>query len=126
MIAKLIHALHIALLVFLLIVPFTNNEYLLTLHFIIIPFIVLHWVTNQSVCALTEIEKFLSNKTDDEDTFFGKLVGPVYKFKTQEDEEVFLYTLMAALYIMTFIKLQSTGFSQLRRDFSVIFDKLVV
>jgi len=126
MIAGFIYCLHVALLVFLLIVPFTNNEYLLTIHFIIIPFIVLHWITNQSVCALTEIEKFLSNKTDDDDTFFGKLVGPVYKFKTQKDEEIFLYTLMAALYTMTFIKLQSTGFSQLRHDFSVIFDKLVV
>ena len=77
----------------------------------------IHWVTNQSVCALTEIEKFLTNKTDDE-TFFGRLVGPVYKFKTKGQENLFLYVLMFSLFIMTFIKLQGMGFCQLKADWS--------
>jgi hypothetical protein len=118
MISTFINFAHFLLVLFILIVPFIGNEYFLTLHLIIVPFIVLHWITNQSVCALTELEKLITNKEDDDDTFFGKLVGPVYKFRTKGEENLFLYGLMIALFIMTYIKLKELGFVQLKSDLS--------
>lgn len=85
---------------------------------IIVPFIMFHWFTNQSVCALTEIEKFVTGKEDDDETFFGKVMGPIYKFHSRKDEDLFLYGLMVALFTMTFIKLQRLGFVQLKEDFT--------
>jgi hypothetical protein len=111
------------LVVFIIITPFIGNEYFLTLHLLIVPFIVLHWITNQSVCALTEIEKFITNKKIDDETFFGQLVGPVYKFKTKGEENLFLYLLMGALFTMTYIKLQDMGFVQLKSDWSKLFSR---
>ena len=70
----LIRIIHWALILFLLIIPFVGSEYFLTIHLIILPFIVLHWVTNQSVCALTEIEKFMTGKENDYETFFGQIM----------------------------------------------------
>lgn len=117
----LIRLIHWALILFLLIIPFVGSEYFLTIHLIILPFIVLHWVTNQSVCALTEIEKFMTGKENDYETFFGQIMEPIYKFHTQENENLFLYTLMAALFTITFIKLQRLGFAQLKGDFARFF-----
>ena len=118
MLSKFINLVHIVLALFIILAPFIGNEYFLTLHVILLPFIVFHWITNQSVCALTEIEKLVSGKKVDDETFFGKLVGPVYKFRTQEDEMLFLYGLMGCLFTITFIKLRELGFVQLRADWA--------
>ena len=117
----IIRLIHWALILFLLLVPFFGSEYYLTIHLLIVPFIVLHWLTNQSVCALTEIEKFVSGKENDDETFFGKIMEPIYKFHKQENEDLFLYGLMAVLFTITFIKLQRLGFTQLKADFARFF-----
>jgi hypothetical protein len=97
--------------------PFSSSEYLLSLHFVIVPFIMLHWLTNQTVCALTEMEKLVTGKTCDDETFFGKIVGPVYKFRTQKEENLFLWTMLTGLWMITFIKLKYIGFGELMRHF---------
>lgn len=111
-----INIIHSILVLFIIGAPFSGSEYLLTLHLVIVPFIMLHWITNQSVCALTEFEKIISGKKCDEETFFGKVVGPVYKFKTQKEENLFVWTLLISLWLVTFVKLQPTNFEYLRRD----------
>ena len=93
MLANFIKVVHFLLVVFIIVTPFCGTPYMLSMHFLIVPFIMGHWLTNQSVCALTEMEKLLSGKDCDEDTFFGKIVGPVYKFKTQREENLFVWTL---------------------------------
>jgi uncharacterized membrane protein len=40
--------------------------------------IMVHWICNNQVCCLTEIEKLFRGKDCDSETFFGQLVGPVY------------------------------------------------
>jgi hypothetical protein len=104
LLAWIIRALHFFLVLFIIGAPFSSDEYLLTLHLIIVPFIMLHWLTNQSVCALTEMEKLVTGKTCDDETFFGKLVGPVYKFRTQREENLFLWTMLIGLWMVAFIK----------------------
>lgn len=116
--AYFIKIIHILLVLFIILTPFIGTPYQLTVHLVIVPFILLHWITNQSVCALTEMEKLLSGKTCDEDTFFGQVVGPVYKFKTYKEENMFVWTLLITLWFITYIRLHSTGFSYLKAEFT--------
>ena len=109
-----IKALHFLLVIFILGVPFFGDAYMLSMHFLVVPFIMLHWITNQSVCALTEMEKLVTGKTCDEETFFGQVVGPVYKFNTVHEENTFLWILMITLWFITVFKLRRTGFAYLR------------
>lgn len=112
------------LVIFILGAPFFGDAYLLSMHFLIVPFIMLHWVTNQSVCALTEMEKFVTGKTCDDETFFGQVVGPVYKFRTKDEENLFVWTLLVTLWLITAFKLQDSGFAYLRREFAMLWGRL--
>ena len=112
----IINVIHYLIFLFLVLAPFFGNDYFLTIHLLVVPFIMLHWATNQSVCALTEMEKLITGKTCDDDTFIGKIVGPVYKFKTQKEENLFVWTTMTTLWFITFIRLQKTDFAHLRAD----------
>lgn len=116
MLANFIKVIHFLLVVFIIATPFFGTPYMLSMHFLIVPFIMAHWITNQSVCALTEMEKFLRGKECDDETFFGKIVGPVYKFKTQKEENMFVWTLLITLWFITFIKLQRSNFEFLRAE----------
>ena len=80
-VANIIRFLHVLLLVFLLLIPFSNDKYLLKLHLLLIPFLMIHWITNNDTCALTEIEKYLRGTSNGYQTFIGSLVGPVFKLK---------------------------------------------
>ena len=75
----LIQIIHILVILFIFLTPLFESEYMLTLHMVLIPFIMLHWLTNQTVCALTEIEKMVRGEASDEGTFFGKLMTPIYR-----------------------------------------------
>jgi hypothetical protein len=114
--ATLIKIIHFLVVVFIVVTPFCGTPYMLSLHLLVVPLILGHWATNQTICALTEIEKLLSGKTCDEETFFGRLVGPVYKFKTQKEENLFVWTLMITLWLVTFTKLQANDFAYLRGE----------
>ncbi len=107
-------------MIFIVFTPFFGNDYLLSMHLLIIPFILAHWATNQSVCALTEIEKLVTGTRCDEETFFGKIVGPIYKFKTKREENLFVWTMMITLWFITFIRLQKTDFAHLRADIAAV------
>ena len=121
MLGHIIGLIHYLLIVFIIGTPFFGSEYFMSLHLVIIPFIMLHWITNQSVCALTELEKLIKGEKDDDKTFFGQVVGPVYKFRTQGDENTFLWTLLIGLWLISLYKLHSTGYSYLRGEFEALF-----
>lgn len=116
----IIKALHFLLVVFILGAPFFGDAYLQTMHLLVVPFIMVHWITNQSVCALTEMEKLATGKECDEETFFGQVVGPVYKFNTIEDENYFLWAVLIALWSITLFRLHNTGFAYLRHEIAVL------
>ena len=130
MIADIINLIHVVVLLFILATPFIGSEYYLTLHLIIIPFIMIHWLTNQTVCALTELEKLARGTSVDSDTFFGqmmvpiyqnesfvgKIISPFYTIQDKETEKRAVWIGLALLWIITLIRLWPTGFSQLRED----------
>jgi hypothetical protein len=119
-VAEIINIIHYLVFIFVVLTPFFGNDYLMSMHLLVIPFILLHWATNQSVCALTEMEKLITGKTCDEETFFGKIVGPIYKFKTKREENLFVWTTMITLWFITFMRLQKTDFAYLRADIAAI------
>ena len=130
MLEQIIQLIHAFVIVFILGAPFFGGDYLLSLHFIIIPFIMLHWITNQSVCALTEIEKFARGRCESKDTFFGQVMDPIYKsesfigrlaapFYTFEDEEtetLAVWVGLTGLWLITLFKLWPTGFAYLQAE----------
>ena len=130
--ALAIQIIHISLLVFVFLTPFFGDEYMLSLHLVIIPFIMLHWLTNQTVCALTELEKIVRGGCVETETFFGqvmapiykdesfigRVIAPVYKFKDGDEEKRVVWIGLTLLWLITFVRLQGTGFRQLRQDFA--------
>lgn len=81
--ANVIWVLHLLFIVFMIVAPFTKSQELVALHFLIVPFLYVHWLTNDATCCLTILEKNLRGCTDD-CTFFYQLLSPVYKFHEQD------------------------------------------
>ena len=133
-IAYIIQVIHILVLVFIVATPFFGDEYYLSLHLVVIPFIMLHWLTNQTVCALTELEKIVRGGCVDEETFFGqimvpiyknesfvgKIISPFYKFKDEDTEKKVVWFGLTLLWLITFIRLYPTEFRHLRADIATI------
>ncbi len=83
----LINLLHFLVILFVIIIPFTNYTYLILIHSIIVPFIMIHWILNNDNCAITEAEKIIrfklnggNNPVKYSDCFSYKLISPVYNF----------------------------------------------
>ena len=94
----------------------------------------LHWATNQTVCALTELEKAVSGKKED-DTFFGQIFVPIYKnesfvgvvlkpfyeVKDKDEEKRLVWVGLTLLWFITLYRLSQTDFSYLRREITALF-----
>lgn len=98
---QLITLIHILVILFIVIVPFTNSTYLLLLNAIIVPFIMLHWVLNDNTCVLTLIEKNIRErlygiKPKKEECFTCNLIEPIYDFKNNHN------SMSTAIYVITF------------------------
>lgn len=114
-ILKFIIILHIIFILFIFIAPFTNSNYLLLLHAIICPFIMIHWLLNDNTCALTLMEKFIRQQMNgnkqplkDEDCFTCRIIDPVYKFTENfADQSIVAYVIVTILWFITLFKLFS-------------------
>lgn len=109
--------------------PFIGSDYFLSMHALTIPFVMLHWATNQTVCALTEMEKLVSGKKEDE-TFFGQVFSPIYKnesfvgtilkpiyaVKDKDEEKRLVWIGLSMLWFITLYRLSRTDFSYLRNE----------
>ena len=83
LLANLCWVLHIVFVAWVVLVPFTNNEPMLVLHLIVMPFLWFHWMLGDDTCALTMMERHLRG-VPSEDSFFHNLVSPVYKIRDQD------------------------------------------
>ena len=100
--ANVCWVLHMLFLLWVLIVPFTNNEPMLVLHLIVMPFLWFHWWLNDDTCALTLMERHLRG-VESEESFFHSLVSPVYKIK-DKDLRTVSWVLSVALWLITVSK----------------------
>lgn len=78
--ADLVKVLHTAFVFLNVVAPFSTSQDLLRYHVVIMPFLYLHWITNDDTCALTLLETRLRGVPNHQ-SFFHSLVSPVYKFR---------------------------------------------
>ena len=117
--------------------PFFGDEYYLSMHAVTIPFVMMHWATNQTVCALTELEKFVSgNKEDDtffgqvfvpiykNESFVGKILEPIYTVQDKDEEKRLVWFGLTILWFITLYRLSRTDFSYLRAEIVRLLEKL--
>ena len=118
--------LHILFILFDVVAPFTNYTFLLLIHAVIVPFMMLHWVTNNNICALTVMEQHIrgqlygeENATKD-DCFTCKLIEPVYDFTNDKGSlTLYIYLVTLALWFVTLYKLY---WKYVNGNFTSLFD----
>lgn len=110
----LITVLHLIVIIFIVGAPFSNSNYLLMMHIIIVPFIMFHWYLNNNTCSLTVAEKFIRQKTygtdaaNDDDCFTFKFIAPIYDFnKNNSDFSEFTWLLTTGLWGLSVYNLSS-------------------
>jgi hypothetical protein len=107
----LIKALHLAIILFIVAVPFLNKNYFLLLHIITVPFIMFHWILNNNTCALTLAEHYITEKltgkpVDPRESFMSNLIKPVYDFaNNHKDLDIMLYIVVSILFLISAMKL---------------------
>lgn len=107
----LINIIHLIVIVFIIAAPFSDSNYLMLLHGIIVPFIILHWVLNNNTCCLTITEKYIREKNagtivNENDCFTYKLIAPIYDFnKNYEAFSSFIYISTISLWLVSIYNL---------------------
>lgn len=101
---KIITVFHILFMAFLFGIPFTDSNYFLLVHAIIIPFIMIHWVCNDKTCVLCIMEqKFRSKVLDDDDPqncVTCKVIHPIYEFKRKyQKHSTVIYAMTILLWV---------------------------
>lgn len=107
---KIIMICHIIIILFVILTPLFNSNYLLFMHSIIIPFIIFHWLTNNNMCSLTLLEKEirirLNKNSNLNDCFTCKIIEPVYDFKNNYNgRRKLIYSITIFLWIISVYKL---------------------
>ena len=103
----LINIIHFIVIIFVLAAPFSNSNYLILLHIIVVPFIIFHWILNNNTCCLTIAEKYIRGVTtgksiNREDCFTYQLIAPIYDFsKNHEAFETFIYILTITVWLIS-------------------------
>ena len=108
---KIITLAHVLFVIFVIISPFVNSNYLLLLHSVMVPFVILHWIMNDNTCVLTIIERNIKKQLyketyKDDECFTCRLIEPVYNFI--DDNKTFskmIYFLTGILWIVSFGRL---------------------
>ena len=72
---------HMCFVAFIVVVPFLkiSSWLLLTLHFVAVLNLVVHWYLNSDVCALTVLESSVRGIPMDQ-SFMHRIVSPIYDF----------------------------------------------
>ena len=123
----LINVLHLIVILFVVGAPFSNSNYLLILHIIVVPFIILHWILNNNTCCLTVVEKLIRNKTygtkvDELDCFTYQFIAPIYDFnKNYKQHSDFIYLLTIGLWTTSVYNLSNKFCSGKINNFQELF-----
>lgn len=107
--ANLIKIIHICVILFVVIIPFTGSPYLLLLHSVFIPFLLLHWVTNDNTCVLTTLEKHfrgIKTKEEEKECITCNLINPIFGFKKSYSElSFYIYCITIGMWLLSISRL---------------------
>lgn len=106
----IITIIHACFLTGVILIPFSNSNYLLLIYIIIMPFIMLHWILNNNNCSLTllerELRKKIYGKYSKADCLTCRLIEPVYDFlKNNQKFSILIYLITLLLLFMAIFKL---------------------
>ena len=107
----LINVLHLIVIIFVVASPFSGSNYLLFMHAIVVPFILIHWILNNNTCSLTVAEKYVRSRTygveaNEDECFTYQFIAPIYDFnKNYNSFSYFTYTLTIGLWVITMYNL---------------------
>jgi len=106
----LIMFIHFAVLSSVIGIPLFGDYYFLLMHAIFIPFMVVHWILNDSTCALSimevEIRKKLGLPFDEQRCFIKRIIRPIYEFKQDHKEWTKqIYVITFSLWAISLTKL---------------------
>lgn len=105
----LVKFIHLIFLLFIVFAPFSNEPEILFLHASIIPFLWLHWLTNNNTCSLTTLEKFLQKKFGGEvkpsECFTCSIIEPVYDITKNNNSNKLIYGATSSLWLLSLYKL---------------------
>lgn len=73
-----VRILHLGFIFWMIYAPFSGIDEFLLLHAVICPFLMLHWLTSSTGCALTLLEKTMRGLKHDNQSFIHSIVAPVY------------------------------------------------
>jgi hypothetical protein len=94
--ANIISFIHLLVILFVINTPLvTDNPFILLYYCFIVFFIMIHWHYNNDTCVLTLIESKLRGKKDNE-TYFGRLIKPIYNVSSSEVQYITLFLFMTA------------------------------
>ncbi len=106
-----ISVLHIMVVLFVFMAPFSDNTGLLFMHTIVVPFIIFHWIMNNNNCILTSIEKHVKKislgvKSPKKDIFVYQFIAPIYDFNNNhKNYSMFIYSFTAILWLISALQL---------------------
>ncbi len=107
---RILTLIHSLIIVFVLLTPFFGSNYFLVLHLLVVPFIVFHWIVNQSICSLTLTEKIMRKKlfgdSDIDNCVSCKIIQPIYDFKSNSKyQSTTIYFIVTSLWLITVARL---------------------
>jgi hypothetical protein len=107
----IIHLIHLLFVLFIVLAPLSNINAILTLHCVTVPFLFLHWITNNDVCALTLAEyhirkKLYGEKVNDTDGFLARIINPIFHFPNDnKDLDRHIHIITFVLFLISSYKL---------------------
>lgn len=110
-ILKLITMVHLLFVIFVVVAPMTNSNYLMMLHSAFLPFLIVHWIFNDSTCAITMAERYLRKKLyghdyEDDECITCRIVEPVYDFRNNYEQHTkIIYSITMILWAVSFSRL---------------------
>lgn len=117
----IIQFIHVLLILFIILAPFTNIPGILTVHIVSCISLLSHWYFNNSMCCLTLLEANLRNM-DVTETFIHKLVNPIYKI----DEYDLNILIWISTIILMFISLYKLYYYLKSKDKIILKDLFVI
>lgn len=83
LLADIISIVHILIVSFVILAPFSNILYILILHISFVICLLLHWNTNSNICSLSVFESKLRG-LDYTETYMHRVISPIYDISETE------------------------------------------
>lgn len=115
--ASIVRIIHFAVVLFMIIVPFTDSIGLHVVHISSAISLLVHWSANSDACSLTLMEAALRG-VDTGDTFISSIVSPIYKLPDHIISRI-TYYITILLMLISIYKLYNS------KEFTEAFKKLI-